>query len=72
MAQAKCPICKERPPEHRSVKPYVLKNGTIVLAGDYGVCDPCHIEQYRDVYGFTPKEAPSKAPPDDPFAGEYK
>jgi hypothetical protein len=71
--QFRCPACK-RPDhfqEHLAPKPYVMKNGKIVQAGEYGVCNDCHAEQYRDVYGFTPEEAPAMAPPDDPFHDEY-
>jgi hypothetical protein len=69
MAQEKCPICKKAAPVHLAVVPYVKKDGTVI--GEYGVCDPCHVQQYKEKYGYTPAEAPSKAPPDDPLAGEY-
>lgn len=67
-----CLVCQTVPPVHAALKPYVLKDGRVVDPLDYAVCSDCHRQQYVDVYGFTPEEAPSKAPPRDPFAAEYQ
>lgn len=58
-----CPACSGRNKvEHQAVKPAITKDGTIVMPHLYGVCDECHREQYKDVYGFYPDESQTPSP----------
>ena len=76
-AGIECPVCHEAATEHVALMPLVDQsdpvNPKIIEPHTYAVCDDCHVAQYRERYGFSPSEAPSKAPPDPkPFVPKRK
>lgn len=62
-----CPSCKgEGVAEVMAVIPFLRDNGDVVLPHCYAICLPCHSDQYRRKYGYTPAEAALHAPPPGP------
>ena len=70
LAGIECPVCHVRATVQMGILPLVDQSNpvdpVIILGGNYSVCDPCFVDQYKTKYGYTPDEAPSHAPPDRP------
>lgn len=50
-----CRVCDERAVEHIAVVPLIVNPGGHILEPHtYGVCGPCHDQQYREKYGHGP------------------
>lgn len=73
-----CPICHNEPTAHVAVMPLpgvthdLDEKGKCVhtckaCPHSYSVGEACFEAQYREKYGFSPDEAPARAPQDPPL-----